>query len=319
MDELIAELAAQQHEAVARRQLLALGVGRRAIGHRIEAGRLHVKWPGVYAVGHPRLTLEGCWMAAVLATGPGTRLSLRSAAMLWGMRRTDRTKIEVTRAVAGRGLDGIERHYAKLPSDEVTIYRGIPVTTVPRTLLDLATVLSPRQLARAVNQAEILRLGDSLSLDALLQRYPRRPGTAVLRALIADTRITRSELEQRFLEFLADHDLPQPETNAFVEGFEVDCLWRNEKIIVELDGHAAHRTKAAFEADRARDRTLQAAGYRVIRITWRQLHDSPAAVAADLRALLARPGQSRRNLRAARPTSEASSASPNVPTVLASP
>src|SRR3954470_23301404 len=164
-DELIAELAAQQHEAVARRQLLALGIGRRAIAHRIAAGRLHVKWPGVYAVGHPRLTLEGWWMAAVLATGLGARLSFRSAAMLWGIRQTDRTQIEVTRAVAGRGLDGIERHRANLPADEVTVHRGIPVTTVPRTLLDLATVLTPRQLARAVNQAEILRLGDTLSLN----------------------------------------------------------------------------------------------------------------------------------------------------------
>ena len=96
----------------------------------------------------------------------------------------------------------------------MTVHRGIPVTTVPRTLLDLAAVLTPRQLARAVNQAEILRLGDTLSLDALLQRHPRRPGTRALRAIVADTRITRSELEQRFLEFLADHDLPQPETNA---------------------------------------------------------------------------------------------------------
>jgi very-short-patch-repair endonuclease len=286
VDELIAELAAQQHEAVARRQLLALGIGRRAIGHRIAAGRLHVKRPGVYAVGHPRLTLEGCWMAAVLATGPGTRLCFRSAAMLWGIRRTDRTKVEVTRAVAGRGLHGIERHRAQLPADEVTVHRGIPVTTVPRTLLDLAAVLTPRQLARAVNQAEILRLGDTLSLNALLQRHPRRPGTRALRGIVADTRIRRSELEQRFLEFLADHDLPQPETNAVVLGFEVDCLWRYERVIVELDGRTTHTTRAAFEADRARDRILQAAGYRVIRITWRQLHDSPAAVAADVRALL---------------------------------
>jgi very-short-patch-repair endonuclease len=285
VDSLIAELAARQHEAVARRQLLALGIGRGAIAQRIDAGRLHVKWPGVYAVGHPRLTLEGCWMAAVLAGGNGTVLSFHSGAMLWTIGRTDRATIDVTTPKWAPGLPGIQRHHSKLPADEITVHHGIPVTTPARTLLDLASVLLPRQLARAVNQAEILRLGDTLSVDALLKRYPRRPGTKALRALIIDTRITRSEFERRFLEFLAAHDLPQPETNAAVLGFEVDCLWRETRLIVELDGRETHSTRAAFEDDRARDRVLQAAGYRVIRITWRQLRDEPAALAADLRAL----------------------------------
>ena len=135
------------------------------------------------------------------------------------------------------------------------------------------------------------RLRDPLALDALFERYPRRPGVPALRALLGQrVTLTRSELEKRFGEFLADAGLPLPETNAHLQisgiWYEVDCLWRAERVVVELDGRATHHTRAAFEADRARDRALQAAGFRVVRITWRQLHESPAAVAADLRALL---------------------------------
>lgn len=291
VDAAIATIAARQHGVIARIQLLRLGLGRKAIDHRVKLGRLHVVHRGVYAVGHPRLTIHGRWMAAVLASGEHTRLSFRSGAMLWCIRRTDRGLIEVTSPHRGRGRPGIERHYAELPSDEVTVHQGIPVTTVPRTLLDLATVLTPTQLARAVNEAEVQRLTHTLSLDALLARYPRRPGVPALRALLGRrVTVTRSELESRFLEFLTDAGLPLPETNAHIQvdgiWYEVDCLWRQHGLVVELDGREVHGTGAAFESDRARDRILQAAGFRVIRITWRQLHESPDAVAADLRALL---------------------------------
>jgi very-short-patch-repair endonuclease len=230
-------------------------------------------------------------MAAVLATGEAARLSFRSGAMLWSIRRTERGLIEVTSPRCGRGRAGIQRHQAELRSDEVTVHQGIPVTTVARTLLDLATVLTPHQLARAVNEAEVQRLLDPLSLNALLQRYPRRRGVPALRELLGQAiTLTRSELEKRFREFLTDHGLPLPETNAHIQingvWIEVDALWREQHLIVELDGRSTHDTSAAFESDRARDRILQAAGFRVIRITWRQLHESPAAVAADLRALL---------------------------------
>jgi very-short-patch-repair endonuclease len=276
---------------IARIQLLRVGLGRKAIDHRVKLGRLHVIHRGVYAVGHARLTIHGRWMAAVLASGEGARLSYRSAGMLWVIRRTERGLIEVTTPRTWRALPGVQRHRAELPADEVTVHRGIPVTTVPRTLLDLATVLTPHQLARAVNEAEVQRLHDPLSLNALLERYPRRPGVPALRALLGQRMaVTRSELEKRFREFLIKAGLPLPETNAQIEikgvWYEVDCLWRAERGVVELDGRATHDTNEAFETDRARDRILQAAGYRVIRITWRQLHESPAAVAADLRALL---------------------------------
>jgi predicted transcriptional regulator of viral defense system len=291
VDAVIAAIAARQHGVIARIQLLRLGLGRGAIELRVRRGRLHVIHRGVYAVGHARLTIHGRWMAAVLASGEESRLSFRSAGMLLSIRRTKRGLIEVTSPHRGRGRPGIQRHCAELPSDEVTVHQGIPVTTVPRTLLDLATVLHPRQLARAVNEAEVQRLWDPVSLSALLERYPRRRGVPALRALLGQHAIfTRGELEKRFQEFLSDAGLPLPETNAHIQingiWHEVDCLWRAEQVIVELDGRATHDTRQAFESDRARDRILQASGFRVIRITWRQLHESPAAVAADLRALL---------------------------------
>ncbi len=168
---------------------------------------------------------------------------------------------------------------SRLPADERAQKDGIPITTVPRTLLDLAAVLPAHQLQRAIEQAEVLRLTDPLSLPAVLRRYPGRRGAASLRKLLEDGQIgatvTRSQLEERFLEFVAAADLPRPEVNAWlhVDGtwIEVDCLWRAERVALELDGHGVHGTPAAFERDRERDRRLHVEGWIPVRITWRQL------------------------------------------------
>jgi very-short-patch-repair endonuclease len=286
VDARIAALAERQHGLVNRRQLVAMGLRHHEIDYRVRVGRLIVVHRGVYAVGHARLTLAGRWMGAVLANGDGAVLFRHSAGALWGVRRTDRTAIDVATPRWGRSGRGIERHCVRLRADEVTVRNGIPTTTVTRTLIDLAAVLTPRQLARVVNQGEVLQLTDPVPLSAAVERYRGRRGIAALRALALDASITRSELEDRFRGFLADSGLPRPQTNALVGPYEVDCLWREERVVVELDGRDVHDTRLAFEADRARDRALQAAGYRVVRITWRQLRDEPAAVAADLRALL---------------------------------
>ena len=169
--------------------------------------------------------------------------------------------------------------------------RGIPVTTVPRTLFDLASVLPKNQVERAINEAEIQGLTDPLSLADLVNRHPGRKGITMIKAILEDgAPLTRSELETRFLSFLKRAGLPQPEVNVpmLVAGrwIECDCLWRDRGVIVELDGLAVHRTAAAFERDRARDRMLHARGWRIVRITWRQLHGEPEAVAYDLRTLL---------------------------------
>jgi predicted transcriptional regulator of viral defense system len=181
IDKLIAALAERQHGVVGRVQLVALGLSHRATDGRVAAGRLHALHRGVYAVGHRRLTRKGRWMAAVLACGPCAALSHRDAGALWDLRATERRLIEVTTPRNRRHRVNIEIHRVRLEPDETTIHDGIPVTTVARTLLDLAAVLPRQQLKRAMEQAEVLRLADDTSLDALLAKYPKRSGTAALR------------------------------------------------------------------------------------------------------------------------------------------
>jgi very-short-patch-repair endonuclease len=169
--------------------------------------------------------------------------------------------------------------------------RRDPLTTVGRTLLDLAEVLRPRELDRAFEEAERLRLLDIRALEQLWQRSRRRHGLRRLGALIAEQRepapATRSELERRFLDLCRDSELPTPAVNAQAAGLEVDALWPDQQLVVELDGHAFHHTRAAFERDRIRDAKLQLAGYRVLRVTHERLETEWAVVAAVVRALLA--------------------------------
>jgi very-short-patch-repair endonuclease len=294
VDRAIGALAERQHGVVSRRQLLELGVDRGAIVHRLKLARLRPVHRGIYTIGHRLLTQHGRWMAAVLAYGPHAVLSHRAAAALWGMRGGTRVEVTVPNGLQGR--DGIQVYRAKLPADERTTHRGIPTTTVPRTLLDLSAVVTKRHLRGALREAEHLRLSDPLSLHDLIARYPRRPGLKAIKALLAEAsvgaRIIRSELEERFQDFLVRAGLPLPQTNVVIEGYEVDCVWPGRRLIVELDGHASHSPTHAFELDRARDRRLEAAGWRVIRITWRQLEQESELVEADLRRLL-QPGESR--------------------------
>jgi predicted transcriptional regulator of viral defense system len=294
LDEAIARLARRQHGRVARRQLLSVGLGADAIDYRLRRSRLHVVYRGVYAVGHNVPTREGSWMAAVLAGGEGAKLSYRDAAALWGIRPSSRSRIEVTTPRGQHSLPGIQFHRSSLPSDEVTVHDGIPVTTVPRTLFDLATVLSHRQLERALNEAEVRRLWDELSLLDLLRRYPRRAGSRAVRAVLearnAGAKTIRSDLEVEFLEFVDAAGLTEPELNGEVEGFEVDAVWREQRVVVELDSRTFHLTAAAFETDRERDRKLQAAGWRAIRVTSRQLNRDAARLRDDVLRLLAGSG-----------------------------
>jgi very-short-patch-repair endonuclease/predicted transcriptional regulator of viral defense system len=294
IDGEIAALAGRQYGVVARRQVLALGLGPGAIDRRLARGRLHLLHRGVYAVGHRVVSREGRWMAAVLAVGPEAVLSHRSAAALWRMRPPAGGHIEVTVPGPRRSRPALKVHHSTLAADEVTVLRAIPVTTPARTLLDLAAVLDARQLRRAIDEAELHRLTDTTPLGDLTERHPRRRGAAALRRILATrtigATITRSELETRFLEFLDEAVLPRPAVNASLQlghqRIEADCVWPEQHVIAELDGHASHATTAGFERDRARDRALQAQGWRVIRVTWRQLHDEPAAVARDLDRLL---------------------------------
>ena len=292
----IAGLASRQHGVVARSQLARRGLGNSAIDHRIADGRLYPLHHGVYAVGHPLVSRAGGWMAAVLAAGPGAVLSHHAAAALRGIRKTSRSTPDV---IAPRNVDRprINARRIALPPDETAVHRGIPVTTPARTLLDLAETMTRQQLEAAITEAEINRLGSPTSLAALLARHPKGPGTANLRRIVRDTdglgrTITRSDLEIAFLAFLDDHGLPRPRTNARIPLANgstpmVDAAWHDHRLIAELDSYGIHTTRRNFEEDRARDRALTVEGWRVVRITWRQLRDRRATLAAELTVLLA--------------------------------
>jgi very-short-patch-repair endonuclease len=277
-DALVAGIAARQHGVLSSQQLGACGIDPSAIKRRVTAGRLHRIHRGVYAVGHPNIGNEGRWMAAVLACGEGAVLSHRSAAALWGMLPAPRpgehmdsaSPIDVTVAGdAGRASrNGIRLHRSgTLSPADLTRRAGIPVTRPARTLQDLRRILPSKHFARALREAEYRRLpiGDAFRPDR-----------------------TRSDLEAMFLALARRHRLPEPEVNVRVDRYLVDFLWRPQRLIVEVDGWASHRTRSAFEEDRARDVRLKVLGFEVVRFTWRQVEDEPAGIARIVRELLRR-------------------------------
>ncbi len=294
-DHDIARLAERRHGIVSRAQLRDLGLGEDAIDTRLRSGRLCRLYRGVYAVGHGLVPREGRWLAATMRGGEGAVLSHGSAAALWGIQRSggdDRIHISAPRST--RLPMPICRHVVRLASDEIATRRLIPVTTLARTLFDIATVCPPEKLEAAVREAEYRHRFQLRRLEDLLEQHPGRRGATTIRACLhllgrGPQGRTRSRLEVRFAALLARIDLPQPALNALldIDGYKVeaDCLWRKQRLIVELDGGQSHDTRVAFEKDRERDRRLQVAGWRVIRVTWHQL-DNPTALLADLRHLL---------------------------------
>ena len=290
-DREIATLADRQHGVVALWQLFALGIGRGAIEWRIANGRLHPVHQGVYAVGRRKLDWRGVLMAAVLACGPEAVLSHRSAARLWGIRPDNRRNVDVT--VPSRGTHrrkGIDAHGARrLDPRDLTKIDGIPVTSLPRTLLDLAEVVPKSHVIRAMTEAERQRIIDVRALEELMARSPGRRGLKPLGEILTDAVIepgTREEFEHAFVQFCHAAGLPKPKVNTLVEGYEVDVVWRKGRLIVELDSWAFHRHRKAFEDDRERDIVLALAEYQVIRVTWRQLTRQPAKLAKRLTTLL---------------------------------
>jgi hypothetical protein len=294
IDRLIAALAERQLDLVGRAQLMAIGVSARAIELRVASGRLRRVLRGVYTVSRRPLSQDGWCMAAALYAGAGAVVSHRSAAALWGMLRGAPGRPEVTVPRERRQTRAVRFHSGRIASDEITVLRDIPVTSVSRTVLDLATVSTPARVASAMAEAEVRRLTDRLSLPDLLERYPGRPGVAVIKAILRDRQVgtsrTRSELEAVLLEFVDQIGLPRPEMNVWLNvggrWIEADCVWRKHRLLAELDGQATHLTATAFVRDRARDRAVVAAGWRCIRITWRHFQHEPRALEADLRALL---------------------------------
>ena len=280
----LGEVARRQWGIVTRAQLNEFGLRDRGISEWVRDGRLHRLHRGIYAYGHDRLRIEGRWLAAVLACGPGAALSHRSAALLWEIRQNSSGLVDVTvPSQNGRSERvGIRIHRsARLAADEVTAQRGISVTTLARTLLDLADVVHPQALRRAITEAEYRGRFDLTSLIAVVERNPGRPGAKLMRAAEQAGHRTRSPLEDRFLAFVERWRVEEPESNVWLEGYEVDFLWRGVGLVVELDGAAEHGTRAAVSRDRKKDRVLWRAGFRTMRLTAGAL-DAEEEVALDL-------------------------------------
>ena len=286
-DRAVAEMAGHQHGVVSHAQLLAAGLTRRSIERRAQSGRLHRVHRGVYAVGHTAPMPLSREAAALLACGDGAVLSHRSAGAAWGILERPVALVEVTVVGPDCGArPGVRvRRARRIASEDVDLQDGLRLTGPARTLLDLASVLSMRALRRAVNETLVLGLADEEALWAVLDRSRGRRGRSQLGRLLADGRgpsLTRSEAERRLLELIAAAELPRPETNVRVGACEVDFLWREHRLVAEVDGYAFHGTRAAFERDRVRDAEFQARGYAVLRITWRQIVEAPEATIARL-------------------------------------
>jgi very-short-patch-repair endonuclease len=286
VDSRIAALAARQQGVVARRQLEATGLGKGAIDHRVSAGRLHPVFRGVYAVGHRRLTRRGWFMAAVLACGYGAVLSHFSAAELLGVGRS-RSGIHVTTPNRNlHGQKGIVLHRARaLRPEHRTTIDGIPVTTVPRLLADLAGTLDKTGLKRVWQEAQRRKLLDVEAVKPLASQ-PRR-GIGNLNALIdeaEDAPDTKTEFEHRFHDFIRARDIPAPAYNVAIGPYVVDALWPGAKLVVELDSRAYHWHRAEEDAERHAD--LLVAGYLPYHVTWKALTRRPDALESRLRRLL---------------------------------
>jgi len=269
-------------------------MGEGAIEGRIRRGQLHRIHRGVYKVGYRRINRKGRWMAAVLASGSGACLSHRSAARLWGLMPLGDEWPEVTSPRHSRSRRReIICHEGTIAPDERGLVDEILVTSPFRTIFDLAAVLEMRGLERAWHEAEVRGLRDRVSLPMLLERYPERRGSRNLRALLESGEpvgFTRNDFEEAFVALVDAHSLRRPRMNGSLalrgRFFEIDALWEDERVAVELDSRSVHGTNKNFESDKQRDRILLAEGWRTMRVTWRQLQEEPDEVAADLRLAL---------------------------------
>jgi hypothetical protein len=298
-DVAIGELAGRQHGVVTLGQLQVAGLTPSAVRKRMRAGRLHRIHRGVYAVGHKRLTGHGRTMAAVLAYGSRAAASHLSAAGLHGLRADNRATTDISLPLqSARSRPGIHAHATPtLRAGDVTHCHGIPCTSVARTLLDVADIVPRRQLERAFEQAQVLRLFDLRALEDVLAHANGRRGTGIVRCLLSELEdeagITANDLEDRFLELCRTAGLPKPAVNEWLildDGppVKADFAWRRQRLIVETDGWGAHGTRQGFERDRRRDQRLRLAGWEPVRFTRRQVVREPDRVVATTAALLAR-------------------------------
>jgi hypothetical protein len=283
VDQKIERLASCAWGVVTRKELLALGVTANEIRSRVRRGWLLRVHAGVYRVGHRAPSVEASYTAAVKACGEGTLLSGQAAGYLFGLLKGIVPPPEVTSPRKYR-LQGVRTHRGRL--EGITV-RGIPVTTVPQTLVDLAAVLELDALARACHEAGVRYRTTPRQVGAVLERYPNAPGAGKLRAVMGgDARVTLSKLERRFLQLLREHGLPLPVMNRPAGGRRVDCRWPEHRLTVELDSYGFHNTRRAWEQDRRREREAYARGDQFRRYTYGDVFERPARMLAELRGLL---------------------------------
>jgi very-short-patch-repair endonuclease len=287
LDQDLALIAGRNHGVVTRRQLLEAGITPSEIKHRVRAGALIREYPRVYRVGHCARSLEARYLAAVRACGDGALLSGRAAAHLFGLLKGPPPPPEVTtpteRRIAGIGT----RRCRGSNGRDAARVRGIPVTTVRRTLVDLSALLNPDELARACHEASVRYDTTPAQVEAVLARRPTSPGAAELRKVLrGDVPVTLSTLERRFLALLNDAGLRLPQTNRRVDRRRVDCRWPEQRLTVELDGYRYHRSRHAWEQDRLREREARARGDEFRRYTYGDVFEQPRLMLAELRVLL---------------------------------
>jgi very-short-patch-repair endonuclease len=291
-DHEVARVAGAQRGVITATQLAAAGLSRHAVAHRLRTGRLHRLSTGIYLVGRASLEPLAAETAVVLSFDGDAVVSHASAAAVWGLIESPPALVTVTLVgCPGRTRPrALVHHTSDLDPRDVRFCRGLPVTAPARTLLDFASITPDGELERAVAEARVQRLLRPGDLEDVLQRTPRRKGSRRLRAMLAaerDPAFTRRAAERRLLGLLRASQLPDPVVNGRVLGHEVDFHWPAQRLVVETDGHQFHGHRRAFERDRRRDQQLVAAGWRVMRITWRQLTTEPLAVLARLAMALA--------------------------------
>ena len=286
---MIGKLARGSHGVVTRTELLAAGLTLKEIRHRLGTGALLRVHPSVYRVGHDAPSIEATYLAAVRACGPGALLSGRAAAHLLGLTKRRRApRPEVTARTERRVAGVATRRCRKLePADGMT-WRGVPVTTVARTLVDVAASLSLDDLARACHEAEVLHRTTPSEIATVLERRPGSRGAAKLRRIVeGDVRVTLSALERRFLRRLRAVRLPLPVTNRPAGGRYVDCRWPAHRLTVELDSYRFHHSRHSWEQDRRREREARARGDEFRRYTYGDVVDDPRYMLRELHQLLA--------------------------------
>jgi very-short-patch-repair endonuclease len=284
VERAIARIAARQDNVITGDQLTAAGLGRGAIAHRVKAHtmqRLHVS---VYLLGAAPPTPMARARAAALACGPDAVVSHRSAACLFGLLPETTGDVDVT--IPGRNQaprSGIRRHRVKsLPRHHVTNVNGIKVTSIARTICDLAATESRHATEQAFQEALYREIVTDKALQAVLDREPRRRGAPVIRALLENPSLTRSERERRLLKLIEQAGLPKPLTNVPLNGYKADVFWPQYNLILEFDGWHAHGHRHAFESNRKRDQIMLTKGLRTLRVTDRQLTTEPIALVARI-------------------------------------